>query len=64
MNVSLVVHVSRDARGALRGVVERVRTGRKERFVGMEMLRDLIERMVDDAATERAPSGRKRRWIG
>jgi hypothetical protein len=53
MDITLVVRVSRDAAGALRGVVERVKTGAKERFVGIETLRDLIERMVEDGAAER-----------
>ncbi|HEV8439738.1 MAG TPA: hypothetical protein VGT40_16740 [Methylomirabilota bacterium] len=60
MDITLVVRVSRDDAGALRGVVERVKTGEKERFVGTETLRDLIERMVDDGVAERARKSRKR----
>ena len=60
MEVSLIVRVSRDATGMLRGVIERVRTGRKERFLGTETLRGLIERMVDDA-DERPSRKRPRR---
>ncbi len=42
---SFVVSVSEDADGALRGVVEAVRTGRKETFRGLETLGSVIETM-------------------
>jgi hypothetical protein len=42
---SFVVSVSEDADGALVGVVEAVRTGRKERFRGLETLGSVIEAM-------------------
>ena len=45
MDVTLVIRVS-VADGELRGVVERVKTGEKERFVGTEALGGLIERMA------------------
>jgi len=61
MDVTLVVRVSRDDAGALRGVVERVKTREKERFVGTETLCGLIERMVADGAAERRRKARGRR---
>jgi len=42
---SFVVSVSEDATGQLGGVVEAVRTGRKERFRGLESLGPVIEAM-------------------
>jgi hypothetical protein len=42
---SFVVMVSEDERGRLGGVVEAVRTGRKERFQGLETLGPVIEAM-------------------
>ena len=42
---SFVVSVSEDEKGELGGVVEAVRTGRKERFRGLESLGPLIEAM-------------------
>jgi len=42
---SFVVTVSEDERGQLGGVVEAVRTGRKERFRGLETLGSVIEAM-------------------
>jgi hypothetical protein len=44
--VTFIVRTSRDPGGCLRGVVERVRTGEKERFTGADGLGRLIERMV------------------
>jgi len=52
MDVTLVVRVS-VADGELRGVVERVKTGEKERFVGSEALGGLIERMARAGAAKR-----------
>jgi len=58
MDVTLVVRVS-VADGELRGVVERVKTGEKERFVGSEALGGLIERMARASAAKRgAKAGR------
>jgi hypothetical protein len=42
---SFVVSVSEDEKGELGGVVEAVRTGRKERFRGLETLGSVIEAM-------------------
>jgi len=61
MDVTLVVRVSRDGAGTLRGVVERVKTGEKERFVGTDTLRDLIERMAGVGVDERRGGSRRRR---
>ena len=61
MEVTLVVRVSYDGVGALRGIVERVKTGKKERFVGMETLCGVIERMARDGPAERRPNARRRR---
>jgi hypothetical protein len=55
MDVTLVVRVS-VADGELRGVVERVKTGEKERFVGTEALGGLIERMARAGAAKRTSS--------
>jgi hypothetical protein len=48
--ITFIVRTSRDARGRLLGIVERVKTGEKERFTGADALGRLIERMV--ATTE------------
>jgi hypothetical protein len=45
--VTFIVRASRDRAGRLRGVVERVRTGAKERFTGADGLGPLIERMLE-----------------
>ena len=60
MDVTLVVRVS-VAGGELRGVVERVKTGEKERFVGMEALGGLIERMAQAATARRGSKAGARR---
>ena len=44
--VTLLVRASRDGGGRLHGIVERVKTGEKERFSGAQGLGRLIERMV------------------
>jgi hypothetical protein len=44
--VTFIVRASRDAGGRLHGIVERVKTGEKERFDGAEALARIIERMV------------------
>lgn len=44
---TFVLRVEVDEAGDVTGVVERVRTGEKERFLGYGMLRDVIRRMVD-----------------
>lgn len=43
---ALVVWVGMDAAGGLEGVVERVRTGEKERFHGLTSLTQVIARMA------------------
>jgi len=45
--VTFIVRASRDRSGRLRGVVERVRTGAKERFSGADGIGTLIERLLD-----------------
>ena len=60
MHMTLIVRLSRDGAGELSGVVERVKTGQKERFVGMEILRSLIERMARDGAAQRRPTRARR----
>jgi hypothetical protein len=60
MDVTLVVRVS-VADGELRGVVERVKTGEKERFVGTEALGGLVERMARAGATKRGSKDGARR---
>jgi hypothetical protein len=60
MDVTLVVRVS-FAGGEMRGVVERVKTGEKERFVGVEALGGLIERMAQAAPAKRGSKAGARR---
>jgi hypothetical protein len=51
--VTFIVRASRDRSGRLRGVVERVRTGAKERFTGADGVGVLIERMLEAEDRER-----------
>jgi hypothetical protein len=44
--MTFVVRLSRDAAGQVTGIVERVRTGEKERFEGVAAIATLIARMV------------------
>ena len=44
--VSFVVRVVEDARGQVTGVIERVATGAKETFSGMETIGRVIGRML------------------
>jgi hypothetical protein len=44
--VIFMVRIIRDAAGRLRGTVERVRTGEKERFTGADGIGGVIERML------------------
>jgi hypothetical protein len=46
--MTFIVRISRDPSGSLRGVVERVRTGEKERFAGGDGIARAIERMLDN----------------
>lgn len=58
-SVTLIVRLSVDAAGRLTGVVERVRTGEKQRFHGVEALGPLVERMAkgDSVGLEDATGG-------
>jgi len=54
-SMTFIVRMTRDGRGLLRGVVERVRTGEKERVDGIEAVSPLVARMLarggnDDAS--------------
>ena len=44
--VTFIVRATRGAGGRLQGIVERAKTGEKERFDGSEGLARVIERMV------------------
>lgn len=44
--VTFIVRATRDRGGRVRGVVERVKTGAKERFTDADGLAGLIERML------------------
>jgi hypothetical protein len=61
MDVTLVVRVSVGDTGILRGVVERVKTCEKERFVGAETLGAIVERMARDGTSGRRSKARPRR---
>jgi hypothetical protein len=47
--MTFIVRLSRDERGRVSGIVERVRTGKKEQFHEVEALGVLIARMVEEA---------------
>lgn len=58
--MTLIVRLTLDHAGALTGVIERVRTGRKERFSGIEGLAAVVARLAAQAAvdmTETHPNG-------
>ena len=44
--VTFIVRIARESDGPLRGTVERVRTGEKQRFTGADGLGGIIERML------------------
>jgi hypothetical protein len=44
--ITFIVRAARDARGRLHGIVERVKTGEKERFTGADGLGGVIEKML------------------
>lgn len=44
--MTFIVRIARDSRGRLRGTVERVRTGEKERFAEAHGIGGVIERML------------------
>ena len=46
--LNFVVRIERDDSGAVRGVIERVRTGTKEPFSGIDAIGALIGRMVEN----------------
>ena len=46
--LTFIVRITRDPAGRLRGTVERVRTGQKERFRDAEGIGGVIERMLQD----------------
>jgi hypothetical protein len=56
--VTFIVRLVRDADGDVAGTVERVRTGRRERFDGYADVGTLLERMV---AAEQCANGEARR---
>ena len=53
--VSFVVRVSRDRRGHVSGIVERVATGAKEAFTDAEAIGRVITRMLSAPAAPRRP---------
>jgi len=46
-SLTFIVRLTRDDRGVLDGVVERVRTGEKRRFHGATVLAEVIAAMVE-----------------
>lgn len=51
-NVAFVVRVTIGGKTALSGTIERVRTGEKHRFKGLDALGPLIAQMVESAARD------------
>jgi hypothetical protein len=45
-SIAFIVRVARDAAGGLAGIVEHVRTGRKERFDGLEAIPSVIATLM------------------
>ncbi len=60
--MNFIVRVERDTSGGVRGVIERVRTGTKETFSGVDAIGALIGRMIEIEAAE-APSRRESRAL-
>src|SRR5262245_54765554 len=60
---SFVVRIDRDDEGKISGVIERVRTGEKETFRGLEAIGGVIARMVeaDTGRPSDLPRGRRAR---
>ena len=52
---TFIVRITCEPGGSLRGTVERVRTGRKERFTGAGGIGGAIERMLQDDHHEPRP---------
>ena len=59
---SFVIRVVQDRRGQISGVIERVATGAKEAFTGMEVIGAVIERMLQRAKAVPGPARAPRRW--
>lgn len=57
--LSFLVRITREPRGRLSGTVERVRTGRKERFRDAAAIGGVIERMLQDDHREVAAGSRR-----
>jgi hypothetical protein len=57
--LTFLVRITRERGERLRGTVERVRTGRKERFRDAAAIGGVIERMLEDDHGERRPSRRE-----
>jgi hypothetical protein len=51
--MTFVVRLSRDEAGRVTGIVERVRTGEKERFEGLAAIATSIARMVEADHSQR-----------
>jgi hypothetical protein len=58
--LSVLVRITREPRGQLRGTVERIRTGRKERFRGAAAIGGVIERMLQDDHRDGAAESRRK----
>ena len=55
---TFVIRIDRDNRGTVTGVIERVRTGEKEAFRGLEAIGGLIARMAEaEGAAPHSPGG-------
>jgi hypothetical protein len=52
ISTTFIIRVVHERSGGVSGVVERVRTGIKEKFQGQEALCRLIERMLDQDKDE------------
>jgi hypothetical protein len=52
---TFIVRVDRDDQGGISGVIERVRTGAKEAFRGVEAISGVIARMVEAEGVPPAP---------
>jgi hypothetical protein len=60
--VTFIVRAARDRSGLLRGVVERVKTGAKERFSGSDALGGVIEKMLGAADQPRRSQDHDQIW--
>ena len=57
---TFIVRLTRDDDGTFSGVVERVRTGEKQRFASVAALAELIAAMAERKSTETGPKERAR----